>query len=73
MAIDSGNQWPAWARRAKIIAAMMLLPAGIASGQGGGAAARSEIRPGVPPQEGAAISADEQALAEDAQLRQLIE
>lgn len=73
MAIDSGKHWPAWARPAKLIAAMMLLPAGLASGQSGSAAARSEIRPGVPPKEGAAISADETSLAEDAQLRQLIE
>ena len=73
MAVDGGKKWPAWARRAKILAAMMLLPAGIASGQNGSTASRSEIRPGVPPKEGAAISADESALAEDAQLRQLIE
>jgi hypothetical protein len=73
VAIDSGKKWPAWARRAKIIAAMMLLPTGLASGQNGSAASRSEIRPGVPPKEGAAISADESALAQDAQLRQLIE
>ncbi len=73
MAIDSGNKWPACARRAKILAAMMLLPAGLAIGQSGSTAARSEIRPGVPPKEGAAISADESALEQDAQLRQLIE
>jgi hypothetical protein len=73
VAIDGGNKWPAWARRAKILAAMMLLPAGLASGQSGSAAGRSEIRPAVPPKEGAAISADESALEQDVQLRQLIE
>jgi hypothetical protein len=51
----------------------MLLPAGLAGAQSGSTAARVEIRPGVPPKEGAAISAHESALAEDAQLRQLIE
>ena len=73
MAINSGNKWPAWARRTKIIAAMLLMPAGMAGGQSGSAANRAEIRPGVPPAEGASISADQQSLAEDAQLRQLIE
>jgi hypothetical protein len=55
------------------MAAAVLLPAGIASGQGASTSAKIEIRPGIPPKEGAAISADETSLEEDAQLRQTIE
>ena len=65
-------RWRRWLSGAKLVAAI-LLPAGLASGQGGSGSSRSEIRPGVPPKDAAAISADESALAEDAQLRQLIE
>ena len=73
MTSERGAAWRRWLFGAKLMAAAVLLPAGLASGQSGGAAAKSEIRPGVPPQEGASITADESSLGEDAQLRQIIE